>query len=109
MIHEHQMREYIEIARAYGYRLAVGHGWLSGALNDRCCCPMGAVVLAQRRGNPFATGTYDETAARALRCTEIEVREFVWGYDGRAGHEPNVALGRKLRAEVLSGGSSRAA
>lgn len=125
MIYEEKLREYIEIARCYGYRMATGAGWLSGALASRCCCPMGAVVLAQKKGGarpwrsaweqavlraPARSGNA-AVAAVALRCSLEEVELFVAGFDGQdledsprleERERSALRLGRKFRAECVA-------
>jgi len=115
---EQKIREYIELARLVGYKLAVGEGWLSGALDTRCCCPMGAVCIMQVYGRTAwypeatqdslidSTGARVRTAARALRCSEDEVRAFVDGYDAHPGTRESLRLpaawdlGMKFRREA---------
>jgi hypothetical protein len=110
---EQKIREYIELARLVGYKLAVGEGWLSGALDGRCCCPMGAVVAVQRHGRAKwlgeAISDYVRTAARALRCSDEEVQAFVSGYDAQASTQGSCAgvrypavwdLGLRFRREA---------
>lgn len=93
---EARLREYIEIARALGYELALDVGYYSSA--RRCCCPLGAVLLAQHAGGDGHCKL--QQVAEILGVDEQWAKEFTDGFDAFGGACDSDAwrLGRKFRA-----------
>ena len=120
---EKKIREAIASAQESGIKIICGEwgvvniidghdtmywGFLPGTDSQKCCCPMGAVLLNVACG--MSDFEPEAAAANRLGVTTEWVEAFVIGFDGRSpaeGPEFNPkdpsghAAGVKLRAELL--------
>lgn len=104
-----------EAIQAKGVRISTGHGWGMkdkghevSLVDERCCCPMGAVIHGMRPGN--GSDYWYAPAREALGVCDEWIDVFAAGFDGADPGEyserPDMLayeLGREFRRRYVIG------
>lgn len=98
MIDENRVRRAVEMVKANGWTIRPGRTFDAAT---KCCCPMGAVVLAAGGLPQNSSGLL--AAACELDVDYNDVRTFAHGFDAKPDrlHGCGYDLGRKFREELI--------